>query len=69
MAAILGHKVPKTENFKNPRDTKFYLLGNFNFTNFGINLIIFEEEDSFFAFFAKNRNFFQFFVIDSGSKN
>ena len=65
MAAILAHKVPKNENFKNPPHRRFYSLGNFNFTNFGVNLTIFEEEDSFlafFAFFAKNRNFFQFFA-------
>jgi len=48
-----------------------YSLGNFNLTNFGVNLTIFEEEDSFFAFFSffgKNHNFFWNFPADS-SKN
>ena len=39
-------------------------MENFNLTNFGLNLTIFEKEDSFLAFlafFGKNRNFFHFF--------
>ena len=66
LTSFWAKKIGKTKKFKNPPREKFYLMGNFNFTNFGVNLTIFEEEDSFFAFFAffaKNRNFFQFFVI------
>ena len=53
----------KTQNIKNPYWQKFYLLGNFIFPNFGVNMTIFEEEDRFFVifwFFGKNRNFFRF---------
>ena len=35
----------KTKNFKNPFPTKFYLLGNLIFPDFGVNMTIFEEED------------------------
>ena len=71
IAAIFGHKIGKTQNFKNPQCEKFYILGNFNLANFGVNLTIFEEEDRFFVFFSffgKNRNFFGNFPADDSKK-
>ena len=45
-------KIGKTQKFQKMAREKFYLLENFNLTNFGLNLTIFEKEDSFLAFFA-----------------
>ena len=64
-------KSKKLKIKKNSRWKKFYLWWNFIFTNFWINLTIFEEEDRFFAFFhflVKNATFFNFDPV-WGQKN